>query len=111
MIETSKSGASQLVQLIRSLGKNIDVRLELATVKSPPPQLSIQIDHLRFILDQEDLIVAEHLLEHRLELLYEGSTQSQFATVRTVLSPGDRVLVASHSNDQQYIILDKVVKV
>ncbi|MFS1513912.1 DUF2577 family protein [Chengkuizengella sp. SCS-71B] len=54
----------QLLQLMKILGHNIDVDIELATVKAIDP-LKIQVDHMEIELEGSDLIVAEHLLEHK----------------------------------------------
>lgn len=58
------SGASQLVQLIRTLGYNTDVTVEWATVIAPPPNISIQIDNMSVPLEKDDLIVVEALTKH-----------------------------------------------
>ncbi|WP_127529244.1 DUF2577 family protein [Paenibacillus kobensis] len=59
------SGASQLVSLIRTLGHNSDVNVELATVTSAPPDLKIRIDHMSVDLEKDDLIVAQSLTRHK----------------------------------------------
>jgi len=58
------SGASQLVQLIRAIGYNTDVSIELATVTSAPPKLKIKVDHMNIELEKDDLIVAQSLTKH-----------------------------------------------
>ncbi|MFP7288277.1 DUF2577 family protein [Shouchella clausii] len=59
------SGASQLVQLIRKIGHNTDVSIELATVTSAPPELKIKVDHMNVELEKDDLIVVQSLTKHK----------------------------------------------
>lgn len=57
-------GASKIVQLMRKHGHNKDVNFVLGTVTEAPPKLKIKLDHLPIELEEEDLIVAEHLTRH-----------------------------------------------
>ena len=59
------SGSSKMVQLIREIGKNVEITVELATVTNPPPELKIKIDNMDVELEKEDLVVAEYLTEHK----------------------------------------------
>lgn len=76
MFRSEGSGASQLVDLIRAIGHNTDVSIELATVTSEPPELKIKIDNMNIELEKEDLIVAESLTKHKrtVKLKSEGQT-------------------------------------
>ncbi|MNU66647.1 hypothetical protein D3C71_559670 [compost metagenome] len=67
------SGASQLVQLIRAIGYNSDVSIELATVTSPPPELKIKVDHMNVELEKDDLIVAQSLTKHKRTISLKSS--------------------------------------
>ncbi|WP_410772183.1 DUF2577 family protein [Fontibacillus sp. BL9] len=58
------SGASQLVQLIRTIGYNTEITFELATVTSAPPRLKIKVDHMNVELEKDDLIVVQSLAKH-----------------------------------------------
>jgi hypothetical protein len=71
------SGASQLVQLIRTLGYNSDVTMELATVTSAPPELKIKVDNMNVELEKDDLIVAQSLTRYtrKINLKSEGKTE------------------------------------
>ncbi|WP_059040803.1 DUF2577 family protein [Paenibacillus rubinfantis] len=71
------SGASQLVQLIRAIGYNSDITLELATVTAPPPELKIKVDHMNVELEKDDLIVAQSLTKYtrKVNLKSEGKTE------------------------------------
>lgn len=77
MIRIEGSGASQLVQLIRELGYNEELSLELATVTSAPPDLKIKVDHMNVDLEKDDLIVAESLTKHKrkVSVRSEGKTK------------------------------------
>ncbi|RCX16465.1 uncharacterized protein DUF2577 [Fontibacillus phaseoli] len=59
------SGASQLVQLIRAIGYNSDITIELATVTAKPPELKIKVDHMNVELEKDDLIVAQSLTKYK----------------------------------------------
>ncbi|NDI34571.1 DUF2577 domain-containing protein [Chengkuizengella sediminis] len=128
--------------MFRIFGFNKEVDIELATIKSTDP-LKIQVDNMKIILEEEDLIVAEPLLEHKRILRIEsqemtldtdvtshdivstsphGPCETTFTklaldakvtgesvevTIESPLEVGDRVIVASISNNQKYIVLDK----
>lgn len=76
------SGASQLVQLIRTLGQNTDVTLELATVTSAPPSLKIKVDNMAVELDKDDLLVSQSLTKHKRKMNIK--TDKGFTTDVTV---------------------------
>lgn len=71
------SGASQLVQLIRTIGYNSEITFELATVTSAPPQLKIKVDHMNVELEKDDLIVAQSLtsFKKKINLTSKGKTE------------------------------------
>ncbi|MGP0587274.1 DUF2577 family protein [Paenibacillus timonensis] len=71
------SGASQLVQLIRAIGYNSDITLELATVTAAPPELKIKVDHMNVELEKDDLIVAQSLTKYsrKVNVKSEGKTE------------------------------------
>ncbi|MFC4101720.1 DUF2577 family protein [Paenibacillus xanthanilyticus] len=64
MLRIEGSGASQLVQLIKELGHNTDVTIELGTVTANPPALKIKLDNMNVELEKDDLIVAQSLTKH-----------------------------------------------
>lgn len=102
------SAANQFVQLIRQLGKDRKFRLELGTVLSAPPALSVQVDHMNLALNRDDLLVAEHLLQHERKIEeHDGTVREE--TILSSLQPGDRVCVAVMQYDQMYVVLEKVV--
>jgi hypothetical protein len=56
---------SKMVQLMSTHGYNKDVNIVLGTVTAAPPDLKIQPDNMPFELDKDDLIVLEHLTNHK----------------------------------------------
>lgn len=84
------AGASRLVQLMRKHGYNKDVDIELATVLAPLPSLKVRLDSDGLELDRSLLVLT--------------------ATVSaSLLAVGDRVLVISGNDAQNYYVIDKVV--
>ncbi|WP_128895029.1 DUF2577 family protein [Longirhabdus pacifica] len=58
---------SQMVQLMKEVGYNKDIDIELATVLEIDADqniLKIKVDNMDVVLEGDDLIVAEHLLHH-----------------------------------------------
>jgi hypothetical protein len=98
------SGESRLIQLIRKYGYNKDVDFELATVVTPPPNLQIKLDKDGLALEASDLIVCEHLTEHSREL-----TDGTILTFKPALKAGDKVIVVSSEEKQQFLVIDKAV--
>ncbi|SDW22052.1 DUF2577 domain-containing protein [Paenibacillus sp. PDC88] len=124
------SGFAKLSGVIKTLGYNKDVDIELATVIAPLPNLRIQIDNMKIELEADDVIIAEHLTDIEREISFSipvsGSTTSAGSpshshglgniaassvkvTVKSPLKAGDRVIVASIKAGQSYVVLDKAV--
>ncbi|AHM66848.1 hypothetical protein PPSQR21_032090 [Paenibacillus polymyxa SQR-21] len=57
-------GVSQLIDVIKQLGFNVEVDIEYATILAPPPALRVQVDNMKIELDGDDVIIPEHLREH-----------------------------------------------
>ncbi len=74
------SGASKLVQLVREIGYNKDVDIELATVTAPPPNLKIKVDNMSVELQKDDLVVAEWLTRHRRRVTITNSRNTNIST-------------------------------
>jgi hypothetical protein len=98
------SGGSRLVQLTKEIGYNKDVDFELATVVAPPPNLQIKLDKDALVLEASDLIVCEHLTEHSREL-----TDGTILTFKPALKAGDKVIVVSSEEKQQFLVIGKAV--
>ena len=129
------SGLSQLVQAIKKVGFNPYDKFELATVISAPPDLRIQIDNMREVLEKDDVLVAEHLTRHKriVTITHEEGKERNVGDMtpfpkdtdadgelyfkteylelqfEDVLKPGDRVYVSSMNDGQTYLIHDRVV--
>lgn len=123
-------GRSKLRHVIRELGYNKDVDIEFATVLSPPPKIKLKVDGLPFDLDEEDVIICEHLLEQTRTVTISGGKISQDTTldgdpshshkitsflitdaeikINQSLKAGDRVIVVSYGAGQNYIVLDRI---
>lgn len=80
MIRIEGSGASQLVQLIRELGYNSEVTIELATVTAAPPELKIKVDHMNLELERDDLIVAQSLTKHKRKINVKSEGKAKISS-------------------------------
>jgi hypothetical protein len=85
------SPQSRLIQLMRKHGHNKDVTIELATVITPMPDLSVKLGSDGLVLEREDLIVAGII-----------ETYS--------VSAGDQVIVIGDDDSQFYYVIDKAVE-
>lgn len=57
---------SQLRQMMTKVGdKPSGVRIELATVLSNPPELTLRRDSDQLVLESAEIVVAEHLTKHK----------------------------------------------
>jgi hypothetical protein len=81
------SSTFTLLKLIKRHGYNRGDIAELGTVISPPPNLRINIDGMKIDLENDDFIVAEHVLP---------------------LTAGERVIILSAEGNQQYYVIGKV---
>lgn len=82
------SAASRMVQLMRKYGYNKDVTIEVATVITPLPDLSVRLSD-GMTLDQDDLIIS------RLVASY-------------ALKKGDQVIVIGDDDTDNYFVVDAV---
>ena len=85
------SAASRMVQLMRKHGYNRDMTIELATVVTPMPDLSVKLGSDGLLLERDDLIIAGII-----------ETYS--------VSAGDQVIVIGDDDSQFYYVIDKVVE-
>lgn len=100
-------GISQLKHIIKRLGHNRDVDIEFATVLAPLPDIRIKIDNMPFELDADDVVVCEHLCDHKREITINGGEIAEM-TVMSPLKAGDRVAVAMYAENQGYLVLDRI---
>lgn len=99
---------SKLAQAIGEHGYNDFDRYNLATVMSLTPTL-VKVDGSNLELDAYDLIIAEHLTDHERTVTLNGA--ETVMSVKSPLNVGDRVIVASVSGLQMYVVLDKAVMI
>lgn len=99
-------GVSKLRDIIRQLGYNKDVDIEVGTVTAPLPDINVKLDDVNFVLDAEDCDVCEHLREHEREVCING--QDTTITFKDALKIGDRVAVVMFGAGQRYVILDRI---
>jgi hypothetical protein len=85
------SAASRMVQLIRKHGYNRDMSIELATVITPLPDLSVQLSSDGLVLEREDLVVAGIVATY-------------------ALIAGDQLIVIGDDDSQFYYVIDKAVE-
>ena len=80
-----------MVQLMRKHGYNRDMTIELATVVTPMPDLSLKLGSDGLELERDDLVIAGII-----------ETYS--------LSAGDQVIVIGDDDSQFYYVIDKAVE-
>lgn len=87
-LEIEGSSAAKFVQLIRKYGHNRDTNVEVATVVSPFPSLSLRF-YDGVVLESEELIISR--------------------TVRQLnLKAGDKVIVLGDESQQMFYVMDQV---
>lgn len=107
--EITGSASAKLVQLMRQIGHNVDVDIQLGTVIASPPAVRIKLDLDGVELRGNDLIIAESLTQHTRTLTFAGNEGPTSVTFHGGLTPGDRVIVACMDEKMQYVVLDKAV--
>ena len=90
-IKIEGSPASQFVQLMRKHGYNRDVSIELATVVTPMPGLSVKLGSDGLVLERDDFIVAGIVATYP-------------------LVAGDKLIVIGDDDSQFYYVIDKAVE-
>ncbi len=89
-INIEGSAASRMVQLIRKHGHNRDMTIEVASVVTPPPNLTVKLPSDGMTLDSDDLIITETVAS------------------RTIVA-GDQLVVIGDDDSQRYFVIDKAV--
>jgi hypothetical protein len=89
-IKIEGSAASRMVQLMRKHGYNRDVSIELATVITPLPDISVKLSSDGLVLDKNDLIIAGIVATY-------------------TLVAGDKLIVVGDDDSQFYFVIDKAV--
>lgn len=101
------NGGIRLVQLMRKYGRNEDTTFEVAKVTKVAPNLAIRLHDTPFDLSGDEIIVADHLLEHKRRMSINGALAVE-VVVESPLAIGDHVSVAITQNGQLYYVMDKV---
>ncbi|MEH7521681.1 DUF2577 domain-containing protein [Bacillus sp. JJ1503] len=119
------NGAAKLIQQMKRHGNNKEVIVELATVVTPPPSLSIRMNSDNLPVDSNEIIVAEHLTEHQRTISINGGSVTGTVTpsgnlttftltdatmtIKSPLKAGDQVIVLTANDGQLYYVIDKAV--
>lgn len=102
------SSAAKLVQFMREYGFNEEMSIEVGTIASISP-ISIHLESDGLILDKDDLIIAEHLTNHKRSVsLMIGNIHVTEIEFKTPLIIGDQVIVIGDNDTQFYYIFDRV---
>lgn len=122
------NSASRFLQIMKSEGQNTGMYATVATVSKASPALAIRVDGDPFDLEDSDLIIADHLLQHtRIATISKGVVSGETTNVsahshsiQTItwqdaeieftdkLKVGDQVAVLVAQEGQLYYVLDKV---
>jgi len=97
------SGASQLVQLIRAIGYNADISVELATVTSAPPKLKIKVDHMNLELEKDDLIVAHCLTKFTRQVKLKSSGKAKISASGLGISSTQTLTLSSGTGELEFL--------
>lgn len=99
----------KLVQIIGSrVDKSFTADIVEGTVVSDNP-ISVEIDKNSPLLDVDFLIIPEHLLEHDVEVEFEGEpTFKGKMTVKSGLKVGDPVLMLRCMGGDRYLVIDRI---
>lgn len=115
--ELEGNGFSKLAQVMQQAGYNKDVMLDIGIVTAPPPNISIKLKSDGLQLGKDDLIIAERLTSHSIEIdgisaqiNGMGSTVSKFkGTVNNELKLGEKVIIISDESDGHFYVIDRAV--
>ena len=99
---------SRLIQLMKIYGYNEEMKVFIAEVTSLNP-FAIHIDGDPEDIDMESLVVSQHLLPHELVVSLDGGPEKVLTVHKTYLKVGDKAIVISYRDEQQYIVMDKAL--
>lgn len=127
MSQLEGNGFSLMAQLFVKDQSIVPTTLTTATVNTPPPGMSVQVDGDTFVTPAEGVVVAEHLTEHKRTISYKGGKVSGHVdgyhgpgnltsleitrgelTIHTDVKKGDKVIVAIANDGQLVYVLDKI---
>lgn len=99
------NGYERIIRIIREQGSvNNPATLQLGEMTS---ENTCEIGDLK--LDADDLYIAQHLIEHEIEIDTENENNKKIK-VHGTLEKGDLVLV-QRINDEKYTIIEKLMEV
>jgi len=99
-------GVSKLRDVVKQLGYNKDVDVEIGTVTAPLPDIRVKLDNANFELEREDVVVPERLRGYTRTVKINGiDAEIEFPPV---LEAGDRVIVQMFNAGQDYVIIDRL---
>lgn len=99
-------GVSKLRDVIRQLGYNKDVDVEIGTVTAPLPDIRVKLDNANFELEREDIVIVERLAGYKRAVKINGVDAE--IEYEPSLEAGDRVIVQMFNAGQDYVILDRL---
>jgi hypothetical protein len=99
-------GVSKLRDVIRQLGYNKDVDVEIGTVIAPLPDIRVKLDNVNFELEREDLVIPERLKGYTRTLKINGVDAE--VEYPPVLEAGDRVVLQMFNAGQDYVLIDRL---
>lgn len=118
------NGAARMLQLMRRYGHNTDVDVEIGKVVALLPSIKIQLNSVNLMLEDNDMIIADHLLSHKRTVSISGGAVvgnvnpsgnlTSFAltdatmSINSPLKVGDEVILLSANDGQLYYVMDKV---
>lgn len=107
-MELTGGEASQFAQRIKRIGYNKDVTIELATVITPPPALSVKLSDGITLDYRNNLFVAQDIAPHTREAVIGGVLQT--VEFKSAVAAGDVVLVATDGERSFYAVIDKAAR-
>lgn len=101
--ELEGNGFSKLAQVMQQAGYNKDVALDIGKVVAAPPNLRIKLQSDGLTLEKSDMIIAQHLTKYTMII---NDVES---TINNELKLGEKVIVISDDDTEQFYVLDRAV--
>ena len=100
--ELEGDGFSKLTQVIAQVGYNREMRIEVGEVTKAPTSLEITLND-GLVLEADDLILAKCITKYTLNI------NGNDAVIDNSLKVGERVILISDDDTDEYFVIDKVV--
>lgn len=107
-LEEGSSPQAKLLEQIVRHGFNRELFIEQGVVVSELPDLKIEVAD-DIILEKDELIVAEHLTRHTRRVRINDSTTAVNLEYMDQLALGDRVIILSDDDTDEYFVIDRAV--